>query len=796
MPPTLEELRERARPWAEPVPGAAPAGVQAKHEPAYEAITSEVAKLESPAASGVRWDTVVQGASELLKGTTKDLWLAAYMAYGLYATRGLDGAATGAAVLIEVTERYWPDLYPELKRLRGRANAVGWFVERLGRMLPAVDQATVSADSLEALSVTMKRLAQLSRERFADSAPAFGPIQDAIARLRAGLPPPPEPAEAVPAGGDFAPATASDEASMQDASGHGAGGGASANATGGGASANGAGYGVSQNAAGGASANAAGHGASANGAGGASANAAGHGVPANGAGGASANGAGGASTNAAGHGASANGTGTGASAHAAGHGASANTSGHAASASASGGNASANTAGHGASANTAGHGASANAASGNAAANTAGHGASANTAGHGASANTAGHGASATGGANAASGNGAAGATATGAGKGAPGNAASAHAAAGGASPKGAAGTPANTARAAPAPNTVKTAPAAPVVVPPLPTLPAAPDLSSAEAVTDFLRTVGTALLASAGALRRASVEDPLAYRLMRTGLWLHLSRPPAAGPNGRTPLQPMPDALRNKLQTLESNQRWPDLLDEAESALGQHRFALVLHRFSATALEALGEPYAAARAALVQELGAQLRRMPGVEELVAANGTPLTDDATRAWLRAEVLPTGSSAPAEPTATSAALALPPLALSEASSSGSSPALEEEARALLDAGRVHEAVTLLQGAVASATTGRARFLSRLALARLCANAGQLPLARAVYDALDEEVSAHSLDTWEPALAAACLEGWLSTRTPGEKEEGRVAAKVRNRYRRLARLDSSAALRVGA
>lgn len=85
MPPSLEQLRERALPWAEPVPGASPAGVQAKHEPAYEAVALEVAKLESPASNAVRWDDVVEGASELLKHTTKDLWLASYMAYGLYA---------------------------------------------------------------------------------------------------------------------------------------------------------------------------------------------------------------------------------------------------------------------------------------------------------------------------------------------------------------------------------------------------------------------------------------------------------------------------------------------------------------------------------------------------------------------------------------------------------------------------------------------------------------------------------------------------------------------------------------
>ncbi|WP_164001271.1 type VI secretion system protein TssA [Pyxidicoccus caerfyrddinensis] len=625
MPPTLEELRERARPWTEPVPGAAPAGVQAKHEPAYEAIAAEVARLESPASSGVRWDDVVQGAGELLKGTTKDLWLASYMAYGLYATRGLDGAATGAAVIAEVAERYWPDLFPELKRLRGRANAVGWFVERLGRMLPSVEQASVSAESLETLSVALKRLSQLSRERFADSAPAFGPLQDAISRLRAGLPPPePAPAPRDSAQSDASPANG-DSASEDSGS-------TAANAG-------------------------SGHPASANG----------------------------ASGNAAARNATANGA--------------------------------------------AGHATAANGASGNTAA--------AKAAGN-------------------------------------------------------------STVQAAPARNTV--APSTPVAVPALPALPASPDLSTADAVTDFLRNVGTALLGAAGALRRASVADPLPYRLMRMGLWLHLARPPAAGANGRTPLQPLPDALRTKLETLENNQRWADLLDEAESALGQHRFALGLHRFSAAALTGLGESHAAAHAALVQELGAQLRRMPGVEELVAANGKPLTDDVTRAWLRAQVIPTSTSsatASTGPVSAASPLALPPLSLpSETSAAGSSPALEDEARALLAEGRVHEAVTRLQGAIAAATTGRARFLSRLALARLCANAGQLPLARAVYDALDEEVSAHSLDTWEPALAAACLEGWLSTRAPGEKEGGRVAAKIRNRYRRLARLDSSAALRVGA
>ncbi|NPC84151.1 type VI secretion system protein TssA, partial [Pyxidicoccus fallax] len=530
MPLTLEELQERARPWSEPVPGATPAGVQAKHEPAYEAITTEVAKLESPASAGVRWDNVVDGAGELLKSTTKDLWLASYMAYGLYATRGLDGAATGAAVIAEVTERYWPDLFPELKRLRGRANAVGWFVERLGRMLPTVDQATVTAESLEALAIAVKRLAQLSRERFADAAPAFGPLQDAIARLRAGLPEPTPAPEPAPANAATAPDTTEPERAARDLTNAG-------DAQASGSQANG--------------------------------------------------------TQASG--AQANGSQT----------SGAQTSGAQASGSQANGS------------QVQGAQASGSQASGTQASGAQAQGAQAS------------------------------GTQAQGAQKPGTPSASAQPPGTPGAQPTPAKGAaqPAS-AQAQVAKPTTPAAPAkpaasvSPIVVPPLPSLPATPDLSSAEAVTDFLRTVGTALLGAAGALRQASAVDPLPYRLLRQGLWLHLSRPPAAGANGRTSLKTLPDAVRKKLETLESNQRWADLLDESESAVGQHRFALVLHRYSVTALEGLGDSHESALTALVQELGNQLRRMPGVEELLSADGTPLTDEATRAWLRAKVLAT------------------------------------------------------------------------------------------------------------------------------------------------------------
>ncbi|RKG84544.1 hypothetical protein D7V88_21750 [Corallococcus terminator] len=323
---------------------------------------------------------------------------------------------------------------------------------------------------------------------------------------------------------------------------------------------------------------------------------------------------------------------------------------------------------------------------------------------------------------------------------------------------------------------------------------PPSAELASPEAATDFLRNVGASLVSAAGLVRRANTADPLAYRMLRTGLWLHLSQPPAPGANARTSLPPFPPALRERLERMATHARWAELLEEAESALMQHRFALELQRQVANALAGLGATHASAREALMLELAALLRRMPGVVDLVASDGTPLTDAATKQWLQTEVVP--RAAPATPAANAPRalrIALPPLP-SETPTASIGAGLEEEARVLLEAGKPEEALQRLQSAVNAATTGRARFIARLSLARMCANSGNLLLARTLYELLDEECSARQLDAWDPALAAACLEGFLTCTFAQTNFTGRLEMDLHLRYRRLAQLDAPAALRV--
>lgn len=515
----LEALRARASAWTGPISADTPAGRSTRQEPDYERIVNEVSKLESPAGGDVSWGEVVERAGALLCKDSKDLRIAAYFAYGLFATQGLGGAATGMTVMGELLERYWPTLFPEADRARARVNAVAWLVERLARTLPGAKASGVSPADVAALSASSRWFSEVARARFAASTPAFTRLLEGVEQLRAVLPAPkPAPAPAPP--------------------------------------------------------------------------------------------------------------------------------------------------------------------------------------------------------------------------------------------PKAAPST-------SPAPET-------PPAVVSLATVP--PALASADGAAEFLRGMGTALLNAAAVLRKASGMDPRAYELSRTGLWLHLRALPAAGAEGRTPVPPLRPGLREQLEKLAANARWAELLDETEAALEQHRLALDLQRFSARAMSGLGESYAPARAAVIRELAALLKRLPGVAELLAADGSPLADAQTRAWIDAEVLPRSVPAPAQV----------PQATARQPVSG--------------AADVSDALARFQQATGAATTARRQFEARLALAGACATAGQLPLARTLYEELDREAQARGLDTWDPPLAAACLEGLLSTshRAPAEG----IAADPWSLYRRLSLIDPAAALRAGA
>lgn len=537
---SIEQLREKAKNWIEPCSAAAPAGGAAKTNPQYEAVVAEMAKLEAVTGGAIDWGMVLDSSGKVLQSVSKDLRIATYLAYGLYQTQGLDGLATGLVVVSEIMDRYWPGLFPEIARLRGRVNALGWLIERTTQTLADTPVDGGARERVEALDVAAARLAEVSRQKFEANGPAVRPLLESVQRLKASLPaeaPPPPPVEAKP------------------------------------------------------------------------------------------------------------------------------------------------------------------------------------------------------------------------------------------------------TTSVPPPPSIAPvTMAAAPPLAPAISTPPVA-SLSGAEGVTDFLRETGSSLVSAAGTLRRAVATDPQSYRMLRIGLYLHLLNPPPSDASGKTSIPAPPPALRTQLEKMAANGKWVEVLEEAESALTQHRFWVDLHYLSARALAELGPTFGPARQSLLVELGSWLKRMPSVPKFLFGDGSPSANGETKAWLESELAPPAASGGSGASGQA-----------EAGEGDDEAAALSEARKLLGGGKAPEAIAMLQKRVQEASSSRRRFKARLALAKLCAASGQANVARALFEALDREAVERGLDVWEPALTAECLEGLLGVSRPQPKAGEALVSEFNARYHRLCLIDPGAALRV--
>lgn len=134
----------------QPIAGPQPAGNEVREEPAFELLEAEVAKLASPVHSvTMDWNKVNQWSTELLSTKGKDLLVACYLAGGLLETRGLYGLADGLKVLADMLQGYWDTLYPGLKRMRGRRNALQWLIDRVQQRATETDWGALPPQEAE-----------------------------------------------------------------------------------------------------------------------------------------------------------------------------------------------------------------------------------------------------------------------------------------------------------------------------------------------------------------------------------------------------------------------------------------------------------------------------------------------------------------------------------------------------------------------------------------------------------------------------------------------------------------------
>ena len=133
MPSEMMETKEL---WdvvvKEPVSQDSPAGISVRFEPAFGEIQEEIQNLENPVSSGtVDWEKVIRIGEQILRKQSKDLLVASYVCVGLFQQQGLQGLVVGLRFYEGLVQQWWAQLFPEMKRMRGRLNAIVWLLEKL-----------------------------------------------------------------------------------------------------------------------------------------------------------------------------------------------------------------------------------------------------------------------------------------------------------------------------------------------------------------------------------------------------------------------------------------------------------------------------------------------------------------------------------------------------------------------------------------------------------------------------------------------------------------------------------------
>ncbi|HTN64653.1 MAG TPA: type VI secretion system protein TssA, partial [Burkholderiaceae bacterium] len=252
-----------------------------------------------------------------------------------------------------------------------------------------------------------------------------------------------------------------------------------------------------------------------------------------------------------------------------------------------------------------------------------------------------------------------------------------------------------------------------------------------------------------------ADFSSPLAFRLGRLAAWAAIdAAPPAEG--GRTRIAPPISQILDALGRLLENQADEDLVRFAEAQLPVFPFWLDLNRISAQALARMGERFAAAQREVCGETARLMTRLPGLDGLAFANGTPFADDETLAWLATLAAAAGDAGAAAPASQPDGLAT----------------AVRNARALAADGDLAAAAAGLQRLLAQTAAPGQKLLLRIRLCELLfaerPGANLRPFAQAVI----EEIERHDLVRWDPPLALDGLKAAYNILA--QDEEQRAAA----------------------
>ena len=175
-------LAELGSPFASPIPGGNRAGENARFDERHETIRHEVDKLGKPTADPINWELVREAGRDILTTKSKDFLIGSYFATASFLREGPRGLIVGLAALCALLRDYWDDGYPASTRVRARANAIDWFIDRvnsLGELAPK----TAEQGDLQLLSLAAKEIEALVLDRFREETPNIYGLKETLQRI-------------------------------------------------------------------------------------------------------------------------------------------------------------------------------------------------------------------------------------------------------------------------------------------------------------------------------------------------------------------------------------------------------------------------------------------------------------------------------------------------------------------------------------------------------------------------------------------------------------------------------------
>ncbi len=170
---------ERLARWTAPL--ASPCAEPRAH-PGFDAVRTEIAKLESPTGSSTDWTEVLRVGDAFLSEVGRDLIVASAVASALAHREGVDGIALGARLMTTLLA----DASATPARPRARSNALLAYAARAEM---AIESAKDPArDALDSLDAALRDLANTSASALGADAPSLHGIRDRVRTAIGSLP--------------------------------------------------------------------------------------------------------------------------------------------------------------------------------------------------------------------------------------------------------------------------------------------------------------------------------------------------------------------------------------------------------------------------------------------------------------------------------------------------------------------------------------------------------------------------------------------------------------------------------